>query len=299
MEMRQLRYFTVLAEELSFTRAAHKLHVSQPPLSFQIASLEEELGARLFERTSRSVQLSAAGAAFLPHARAVLERLEQARTQVRQVAQGFEGSVHMGLAGSHFWGPLPRFITAFRQSRPKVDVVLHEMMPADHLQALHDGAMDISLLRSPTEHPGLQAQLLWHDPVVVVLPLGHALAGRTRIALQDLQAEALVMLRPASSVYAQKVFDACVAAGFVPRVVQQVIEAPAMVTLVAAGLGLALVPASLANIHSNEVVLRPLTDSTLNGDVYALSRTGAAQPAAKECLQALLQWAQSQPLDAG
>ena len=299
MEMRQLRYFTVLAQELSFTRAAHKLHVSQPPLSFQIASLEEELGARLFDRTSRSVQLSAAGAAFLPHARAVLERLEQARTQVQQVAQGFEGSVHMGLAGSHFWGPLPRFITAFRQSRPKVDVVLHEMMPADHLQALHDGAVDISLMRNPSEHPGLQAQLLWRDPVVVVLPLGHPLAGRTRIALQELQAEALVMLRPASSVYAQKVFDACVAAGFVPRVVQQVIEAPAMVTLVAAGLGLALVPASLANIHSHEVLLRPLTDSTLNGDVYALSRTGAAQPAAKECLQALLQWAQSQPLDAG
>lgn len=295
MEMRQLRYFTVLAEELSFTRAAHKLHVSQPPLSFQIASLEEELGARLFDRTSRSVQLSAAGAAFLPHARAVLGRLEQARTQVRQVVQGFEGSVHMGLAGSHFWGPLPRFITAFRQSRPKVDVVLHEMMPADHLQALHDGAVDISLLRSPTEHPGLQAQLLWRDPVVVVLPLGHALAGRTRIALQDLQAEALVMLRPASSVYAQKVFDACVAAGFVPRVVQQVIEAPAMVTLVAAGLGLALVPASLANIHSHGVVLRPLTGSTLNGDVYALSRTEAAQPAAKECLEALLQWTQSHP----
>ena len=173
------------------------------------------------------------------------------------------------------------------------------MMPADHLQALHDGAVDISLMRSPTEHPGLQAQLLWRDPVVVVLPLRHPLAERTHIALQDLQTEALVMLRPASSVYAQKVFDACVAAGFVPRVVQQVIEAPAMVTLVAAGLGVALVPASLANIHSHEVVLRPLTDSTLNGDVHALTRTGAAQPAATECLQALLHWAQSHPLNAG
>ena len=298
MEMRQLRYFTVLAQELSFTRAAHKLHVSQPPLSFQIASLEEELGARLFDRTSRSVQLSAAGAAFLPHARAVLERLEQARTQVQQVAQGFEGSVHMGLAGSHFLGPLPHFIAAFRQSRPKVDVVLHEMMPADHLQALHDGAVDISLMRNPSEHPRLQAQLLWRDPVVAALPLGHRLAGRKRIALAQLQAEAFVMLRPESSVYAQKVFDACVAAGFVPRVVQQVIEAPAMVNLVAAGLGVALVPASLARMHKDAVALCALYGSTLNGDVHALSRVGAAQPAGLECLQALIGWAQNHPIDA-
>ena len=298
MEMRQLRYFTVLAQELSFTRAAHKLHVSQPPLSFQIASLEEELGTRLFDRTSRSVQLSAAGAAFLPHARAVLERLERARIQVKQVAQGFEGSVHIGLAGSHFLGPLPRFIAEFRQSRPKVDVVLHEMMPADHLQALHDGAVDISLLRSPSEHPGLRAQLLWRDPVVVALPLGHRLAGRKRIELADLQDDAFVMLRPGSSVYAQKVFDACVAAGFVPRVVQQVIEAPAMVNLVAAGLGVALVPASMARMHKDGVALCPLSGSKLHGDVHALRRVGAAQPAVLECLQALNGWAQTNPLGA-
>ena len=298
MEIRQLRYFTVLAQELSFTRAAHKLHVSQPPLSFQIASLEEELGTRLFDRTSRSVQLSAAGAAFLPHARAVLDRLEQARTQVRQVAQGFEGSVHMGLAGSHFLGPLPHFIAAFRQSRPKVDLVLHEMMPTDHLQALHDGAVDISLMRSPSEHPGLLAQLLWRDPVVAALPLGHRLAGRKRIELADLQEDAFVMLRPGSSVYAQKVFDACVAAGFVPRVVQQVIEAPAMVNLVAAGLGVALVPASMARMHKDGVALCPLSGSKLHGDVHALRRVGAAQPAVLECLQDLIGWAQTNPLGA-
>ena len=298
MEMRQLRYFTVLAQELSFTRAAHKLHVSQPPLSFQIASLEEELGTRLFDRTSRSVQLSAAGAAFLPHARAVLERLEQARTQVRQVAQGFEGSVHMGLAGSHFFGPLPHFIAAFRQSRPKVDMVLHEMMPTDHLQALHDGTVDISLMRSPSEHPGLQAQLLWRDPVVAALPLGHRLAGRKRIELADLQDDAFVMLRPGSSVYAQKVFDACVAAGFVHRVMQQVIEAPAMVNLVAAGLGVALVPASMARMHKDGVALCPLSGRKLHGDVHALRRVGAAQPAVLECLQALNGWAQTNPLGA-
>ena len=108
---------------------------------------------------------------------------------------------------------------------------------------------------------------------------------------------ALVMLRPGSSGYAQKVFEACASAGFVPRVVQQVIEVPAMVNLVAAGLGVALVPASLARIYNDAVALCVLSGGTLNGDVYALSHIGAAQPAAQECLQALLDWAQRHPID--
>jgi len=124
------------------------------------------------------------------------------------------------------------------------------------------------------------------------------LAGRKRIELADLQDDAFVMLRPGSSVYAQKVFDACVAAGFVPRVVQQVIEAPAMVNLVAAGLGVALVPASMARMHKDGVALCPLSVSKLHGDVHALRRVEAAQPAVLECLQDLIGWAQTNPLGA-
>ena len=125
MELRQLRYFTVLADELSFTRAAQRLHVSQPPLSFQIASLETELGARLFDRTSRSVALSEAGKAFLPHAQAVLARLEEARSHVTRVASGLQGRVQVGLAGSHFLGPFPQFIQQFRLQRPGLEVCWH------------------------------------------------------------------------------------------------------------------------------------------------------------------------------
>ena len=110
MELRQIKYFVAVSDELSFTRAAQKLHVSQPPLSFQIASLETELGARLFDRTSRSVQLSEAGKAFLPHAQAVLARLDEAARHVQRVAAGLDGRVQVGLAGSHFFGPFPKFI---------------------------------------------------------------------------------------------------------------------------------------------------------------------------------------------
>ena len=167
MELRQIRYFTVLADELSFTRAARRLHISQPPLSFQIASLEVELGARLFDRTSRSVALSAAGQAFLPHAQAVLARLDEARSHVTRVANGLEGRVKVGLAGSHFLGPFPQFIQQFRLQRPDVDVALNEMKPSDHLQALRDGQLDLCVSRNPLNDGQISAALLWRDPVVV------------------------------------------------------------------------------------------------------------------------------------
>lgn len=295
MELRQLRYFSTLAEELNFTRAAKKLHVSQPPLSFQIANLEQELGAQLFHRTSRSVELSEAGKAFWPHVRAILERVEEARHHVQRVAAGLEGRVKIGLAGSHFLGPLPHFIGEFRAMRPHFDIVLHEMMPSDHLQALREGGVDISLTRSPLADAHLTAQRLWADPVIAALPKGHRLAGRKKLRLGELRDELFVLLRPDSSVYAQRVFDACIAEGFVPQVAQQVIEVPAAVNLVAAGLGVAIVPASLARARQGDVVLCRLSSGELSGDVHAMTRKGEPQPAVREFLQALMRWAKTRP----
>ena len=294
MELRQLRYFAALASELSFTRAARKLHVSQPPLSYQIANLEAELGARLFVRTSRSVELSDAGKALLPHAWAVLERIDQAREQVLRVAQGLEGRVAVGLAGSHFLGPLPQFIKQYRQQRPGVELALHEMKPADHVQALREGLLDLSVSRGD---PGgdLASLLLWRDPVVAALPLGHRLAKRRRLRLAELKAEEFVFLRLDSSAFAQRLFEACVAAGFAPRIVQQVVELPAALNLVAAGLGVALVPASLARLRQDAVATCALAPGApaagVNGDVYLLRRAGEASPAVLEFVEALRQWA--------
>ncbi|AEG94366.1 LysR substrate-binding domain-containing protein [Ramlibacter tataouinensis] len=291
MELRQLRYFTVLAAELSFTRAARKLHVSQPPLSLQIANLEKELGARLFERTSRSVQLSDAGKAFLPHALAVLERLDEARSHVGLVANGLEGRIKLGLSGSHFLGPLPRFIQRFGASRPGVEIVLQEMAPVDHLRALREGRVDLSVSRSSLSDGQLASQLLWRDPVVAALPRGHRLARRKTLRLAELRGEPFVALRRESSAFAQRLFDACLEAGFVPRTVQQVIELPALVHLVAAGLGVALVPASLARLRAGEVATCRLGAHMPAGDVYALRRIDEPQPAVREFMQALLAWA--------
>lgn len=293
MELRQLRYFTVLASELSFTRAAARLHMSQPPLSYQIANLETELGARLFERTSRSVVLTEAGKALLPHAQAVLQRLEQARGDVRRTAQGLEGSVRVGLSGAHFLGPFPQFIHEYRQQRPGVDVVLHEMTPADHVQALREGALDLSISRG--EAPGLAATLLWRDELVAAMPLAHRLARRRRLRLAELRAEDFVFLRLDSSAFAQRVFEGCVAAGFVPRIVQQVVELPAVLNLVAAGLGVALVPDSLARLRRDAVATcgigSELSAQGVSGDVYLLQSPGEPAPAVREFVAALREWA--------
>lgn len=316
MELRQIRYFTVLAEELSFTRAARRLHVSQPPLSFQIASLETELGARLFDRTSRSVMLSEAGKAFLPHAQAVLARLNEARSHVARVASGLQGRVQVGLAGSHFLGPFPRFIQQFRLQRPAVEVALNEMKPSDQLQALRDGRLDLSVSRNPvndeqTDSPRISAALLWRDPVVVALPPGHRLGSRSQLSLADLRNEDFVFLRLDSSPFAARLFDACVQAGFAPRIVQQVVEVPAALNLVAAGLGVALIPASLAFLRTDAVDIcsldpAPQASATrkrarkaaapdINGDVYVLWLSDNAAPAVAEFRKLLLDWAGNLP----
>ena len=293
-----MRYFTVLASELSFTRAAHKLNMSQPPLSYQIASLEAELGARLFNRTSRSVELSSAGKALLPHALAVLQRIEAAREQVARVAQGVEGRVTIGLAGSHFLGPFPQFIKQFREKRPGIEVVLQEMRPSDHIQALRAGQLDISLTRGQQADEQLVSLLLWRDPVVLAVPLGHRLALRTRIRLLELKGEDFVFLRLDSSVFAQGLFDACVAAGFVPRIVQQVIEIPSVLNLVAAGLGVSLVPASLARMRRDTLAVCSLNQrlqasagAEVSADVYLLRRSCEQPPAVHEVADALRDWA--------
>lgn len=319
MELRQLRYFTVLAAELSFTRAAHKLHVSQPPLSFQIANLEAELGARLFNRTSRRVALSAEGKAFLPHALAVLARLEEARSHVQRVAAGLQGRVQVGLAGSHFWGPFPKFIQQFRLQRPAVEVALKEMTPSDHLEALRDGRLDLCVSRNPLDAAikdkisdaggdsasdagsdvQVSAALLWRDPVVIALPSGHRLAGRSGLRLVDLKDEDFVSLRVGSSPFAARVFEACVQAGFAPRITQQVVELTAALNLVAAGLGVALVPASLAQQRNDALCICSLSAAQdkkkfkLDGDVYALWRTDDAAPAVTEFRKQLVDWAQA------
>lgn len=272
MELRHLRYFVALAEELNFTRAAQRLHVSQPPLSLQISQLEAELGAQLFTRTSRRVELTLEGHSFLADARAVLERMEQARERVGAISRGEAGRIDVGLSGSHFLGPFPQALARYRQSRPGVAVVLHEIQPSQQIAALREKHIDVGISRTAVNDDALHSTLLWPDAVMAALPPGHVLAARKQLALADLHREGFVMLRRESSAHAEHLYQCCVQAGFAPQVVQSTVELPAVLSLVAAGLGVALVPSSMGALFGSRVLMRPLGTRAPRGDVYAIQR---------------------------
>jgi len=272
MELRQLRYFTALAEELNFTRAAERLHISQPPLSAQIAQLEDELGVKLFDRTSRKVALTEAGASFLRDVRIIQARLKEASQRVRNIHSGLAGRIEIGLSGSHFLGPLPEFIGSLALSHPDIAVVLQEMAPNDQIDALREHRIDISISRQSIEDDLLCSRLLWPDPLVVALPRQHAMTSRQALTLDALSGERFVMLRRETSTFAEQIFNACAAHGFEPEVVQTVAEVPAQLSLVSAGLGIALVPASAQAYQPNTLAFLPLEEASIAGTVHAVMR---------------------------
>ena len=278
MELRHLRYFVAVAQESSFTRAAQRLHISQPPLSQQIGDLESELGTRLLMRTSRRVELTTAGEAFLEHAKAILERVEQARSHARAIGSGGAGRLEIGLSGSLLLGPMPQLIAAYRRSHSAVAVVLHEMTPAAQLAGLRDRKIDLSFSRTAFNDDGLVSEQVWADPVVVALPRGHPMTKRRKLELVDLKNEEFVLLRLDSSGFAKYLHACCLDAGFVPRVSQQVVESQAIPSLVAAGLGVALVPASLQRVHRRGVEYRSLARNAPRADVYAIQRKDDTSP---------------------
>lgn len=294
MELRHLRYFVALAEELSFTRAARRLHVSQPPLSLQISQLEREIGARLFQRTSRRVELTLAGQAFLIDAQAVLARVDEAGNRARAIGQGLAGRIDIGLSGSHFLGPLPRIMAGYAQSHPEVEVNLHELKPAVQLQALRERRIDLSVSRTPVNDAVLSSTLLWRDPVAVALPVGHALARRRQLRLPDLRDQPFVMLRTDSSAHAQYIHDCCVQAGFSPQVSQRVQELPALLSLVGAGMGVALIPSSLRGLFPDQIKVIPLGKEAPHADVYAVQRSAESV----EVVQAFVRLAAASTLPA-
>ncbi len=270
MELRHLRYFVAVAESLSFTAAAERLGVSQPPLSQQIRDLEAELGTPLLWRTSRSVALTPAGTAFLARARGILGEVEEACAEARAVGAGRTGTLDIGLTGSILAGPLGRLIRLFGERYPGVLVRLHEMPPGEQPAALHAQRIDLGFLRRPPEDPSLKVVRAWPEAVGVALPAGHRLAARAAIALADLRDEPFVSLR--DSRFATDLWEACREAGFAPRPVQQVVESASLVNLVAAGLGVALVPESACAATRPDIVYRPLLGPAPTADVCALHR---------------------------
>lgn len=247
MDLRQLRYFTVLADETHFGRAARRLSISQPPLSQAIRQLEEELGARLFDRTSRRVALTPAGTALQREARSLLRRAEETRTLVREIALGKRGRLRVGFAGSMVFRGLPQILDDFRDRAPDIEVVLHELNSAEQAEGLHRDELDAGFVHGRAIPEGLEGFRYHAEPFVACLPHAHKAAAARTLRLARLKDEPFVLFsRSVSPDYHESIIATCLAAGFLPHVRHEVRYWLTVVSLVAQGRGVALVPRTLA-----------------------------------------------------
>jgi len=261
MELRQLRYFVAVAEELHFRRAAARLHMSQPPLSQQIAALEAELGCQLLARTRRQVELTPAGAAFLRDARAVLADLEGAAGRARALNAGLSGVLRVSFVGSALFSIVPSLVQRFRQVRPGVSLELRESSTVDQLRALESGVIDAGLVRSPLDPPaGIAIERIATEPTIVAVPTDHPLARLRRIPFARLAGEPLVLFpREQAPGFHDLIVTRLAATGGASNIVQRAPETLTIIGLVAAGVGLSPVPASVASLALHGVTYRPLT----------------------------------------
>ena len=272
MDLRQLRYFMAVAEERSFTLAARRLNLSQPPLSQHIQALEAELGTQLLYRTSRKVELTQAGEAMLMRGRAILQQVKAAEDEVRSIGAGLIGTLDVGATGSILRGRLAELLAAYRRVAPLVKMTVHAQAPALQIAALLSRTTNICLIRGVPAERDLVSKLAWREEVVAAVPRSHQLARRKRIALGDLASEDHVVLDPDSSDFARYVRTCCVDAGFLPKVSQQVVDAQSIPSLIAAGFGVALVPQSIARFTTADIVFRPIRPSPPAADVFLVYR---------------------------
>jgi DNA-binding transcriptional LysR family regulator len=268
MEMRPLRYFAAVAETGHMTRAAEQLGIQQPPLSQQIKALERQLGLQLFKRHPRGVTLTDAGRQFQVEAQRMLGHMAALEARMQRVAQGEEGVLAVGFtssAAAHAF--VPQALRAFRHSRPRVQLQIGEHNAAELTEAIAAGRMHCGLLRVPVDRPtGLHFETLLREPVMAALPVDHPLAtpsGRARrLTLAQLCSEGLILVRRpgAPGLYAE-LLALCHARGLTPRVVAEVDRMMTNLNLVAAGVGLSVVPASMAGVHPHAIRYLPLAGS--------------------------------------
>jgi DNA-binding transcriptional LysR family regulator len=283
LDLRQLRYFAVLAEELNFGRAAERIGIAQPPLSKQIAAMERQLGVVLFHRTKRKVALSEAGLALLPAARRILADVARAEAAAQQAGRGEAGNLRIGYTGvTVFARMLSDLIRRYRRDYPGVTVSLVELHTVEQLAALIDGRIDLGFVRLPLVDPDerIAVRELYAEPLIAALPAGHKAARVARVPLATLATEPFIVFpRSVTPGFFDTVIAACREAGFSPRVVQEAAQFTSLVGLVAAGLGVALVPRGLDRLKLQGVVYRPVSGTTALAPVGLALRSGDPAPA--------------------
>ncbi len=289
--LRELECFLAVAEELSFTRAAERLRLAQPPLSRHIKNLEEKLGVVLFERNKRRVRLTSAGRAFESEARDILLRIRRAGEAARRAADGETDKLEIGFVSAVLSPEMVDVFTRFRNQNPGIQLNLHDRLPAEQLDSLEQGDLDIGFVgKGPERHSADLVLTEWmEEPLLAFLPPDHERAGQDQVRLADLAGDPFVMISPeAAPAFAAHVRTICHTAGFRPRVVQEARRAQAVAAMTVAGSGVAILPASLDRITGNGVALREYRNrrSLLT---HVVAHRADASPAVQAFLEVITQ----------
>jgi DNA-binding transcriptional LysR family regulator len=280
MEVRHLRYFCVLAEQLHFTKAALLLNVAQPALSHQIRQLEEELGTQLVERSNRRVRLTAAGEVFRDRAVRILEQLDQAARETARVGQGEEGSLVVGVVSTAVCSVLPEILRGIRREAPNISIDIREMEPAEQVEALRRETIDIGLLFLAIQDSSFDSLVISRERLIVALPAGHRAAAADRVRLSDLETETFLIPRqqPVPGFH-EVVLETLRSRGVPAPRLQPTRLLQTAVFLVAGHLGVALVPESFRNhLKVRGCVYRDISGTAAHADLIGLWRSGSAEP---------------------
>lgn len=261
MELRHLRYFLEITRDMNMTRAAERLHMSQPPLSRQIRQLEEELDTELFFRNGKQLALTQAGKFFISKAEQILDAVNETETAMKRIGRSGHSWLNIGFVPSTIYGFLPEFLRHYRSAKPKVEVSLTEHMSLHQVQALKSGQIDVGFGRLYFDDPEIKQETLLKEPLMVVLPKSHPLAKKTSLSLRNIENESLILypLRPRPN-YSDQITSLFYQAGIRPTVIQEVQELQTTLGLVASGVGISIVPKSVQKMRSEDVTYIPIND---------------------------------------
>ena len=293
IDLKQLKYFLAVAEEKSFSRAAERLHISQPPLSQQIMKLESELGVKLFARTTRTFELTVAGKALMSEAADLLGRMRMTIDTIRQIDRGEVGRLRVGIVGSAMWGPIPSLLEEFQTKFPRVTWTLHEMGPTQQYEALRAKQVDVGFWREPKldedvlKSDNLRQELCFRENVCVAINEHHPLAKQDAIELIDIAEEPMLTLALDRSSFPRYLVQCCVKAGFQPTIAQEASEPQTLLAMVGAGLGVALMPETTSRIGWPGVVFVPIRTNPPSANLYITYTTQDDAPVVRAFLNIL------------
>lgn len=293
IDLKQLRYFLAVAEEKSFSRAAERLHISQPPLSQQIMKLESELGVKLFARTTRTFELTVAGKALMSEASELLAKMRMTIDTIRQIDRGEVGRLRVGIVGSAMWGPIPSLLEEFQTKFPRVTWTLHELGPTLQYEALRAKQVDVGFWREPRldeddlKQDNLRQELCFREDVCVAINEHHPLAKQESIELMDIADEPMLTLALDKSSFPRYLIQCCVKAGFQPTIFQEASEPQTLLAMVGAGLGVALLPETTSRIGWPGVVFLPIRSNPPSANLYITYTTLDDAPVVRAFLNIL------------